>query len=68
MAHNVSYTEKELATAINDLLDLLSETERDTMFEKHHCCEEIWYFGPDGPVGIGLGKYGGHAIGNGENP
>ena len=39
MAHNVSYTEKELATAINDLLDLLSETERDTMFEKHHCCE-----------------------------
>lgn len=68
MAKGLAYTEKELATAINDLMELLSEEQREAMFLKHNCCEEIWVSGPDGPTGMGLGRYGGHAIGDGENP
>jgi hypothetical protein len=68
MAKAPAYTEKQLATAINDLMELLSEEQRNEMFEKHYCCEEIWMCGPDGPTGRGLGKYGGHAIGDDEIP
>lgn len=67
------YTEQELALAINDLIVIAENfeicgmtliEELNALREKHEVIEEICTYGPDGPVGIGLGNFGGHAVGD----
>lgn len=61
------YTEKELAEAISDLIvvaEFYNQSELNVLRKKHPVIDEICEFGPDGPVGIGLGNFGGHAVGD----
>ncbi len=64
----MKYSELELATAIRDLIQLALDKDLDSEIEKlsaqHPAIDEIGEFGPTGPVGSGLGIFGGHAIGN----
>ncbi len=60
-------TEKELVEALAFLWEKLKthipEAEQNEITEKFNCVDEIEQFGVDGPVGMGLGRYGGHAVG-----
>lgn len=40
-----------------------TEEELEQLKKDHSCIEELDEYGPNGPVGIGLGRMGGHAIG-----
>lgn len=66
------YSERELAEAIEALLgcvrDLHDDPDAaiDRLKEKHPVIDEIDEFGPRGPAGIGLGRFGGHAVGGDE--
>lgn len=71
----MKYSEKEIADAIYDLITTMETTvnetstlfllrkELDELRQKHPVINEIYEYGPDGPVGIGLGKIGGHTVG-----
>lgn len=63
----MKYSEKEMADAIQELIDIIISKIRTHEFyqlcEKHEVIHEIYQFGPDGPAGIGLGNFGGHAVG-----
>lgn len=74
----MKYSEKEMADAIDDLLSFINGVAQygteeskffpfkqkfDELMVKHPVIKEIDNFGPDGPVGIGLGNFGGHAVG-----
>ena len=67
---NPKYTEFEMAKAINALweivCDSVNETIQDTLKEQHPVIDEIDEFGPAGPAGIGLGRFGAHAVGPGD--
>ncbi len=60
------YTPLELANAINAMLALLYEScgssRIEALLEEHDCIAEVDQFGPTGPCGMGLGRYGGHAV------
>lgn len=61
----MKYTEEELAKAIEALIETYSLNTKegfDKLCEQHPCIEEINLFSADGPVGLGLGKYGGHSV------
>lgn len=62
----MKYTEKQLADAIAALLQIIVDAGMDDKVEEvcnqHQCVEEVNLFGPDGPVGLGLGRFGGHAV------
>jgi hypothetical protein len=58
------YTELELATAIEEILEDLPEDRMLYFTEKFPCCDEIRQFGALGPTGSGLGKFGGHVVGD----
>ena len=66
----MKYTEIELASAIEDLITLMRQVTQErggdlaNLREKHKVIDEIYKYGPHGPAGIGLGCYGGHAIGD----
>ena len=63
---NKRYTERELTTTIEKLIELLKPHLSDEHFDKicqeDPIIEEVNQFGPGGPCGMGLGYYGGHAI------
>ena len=50
------------ATWIADIYRLRRENKPDVWY----CADELQQFGPNGPVGIGLGRMGGHAVGDEE--
>lgn len=68
----MKYSELQLATAMHELLEFAQETARllpgggtallDELIDKHPCLDEINQFGPTGPIGSGLGRFGGHAV------
>ncbi len=66
----MSYSEKQYAEALEAVWDALEALEgcdydtvdRKTLMEKYPILHEINEFGAQGPVGLGLGKFGGHAI------
>jgi hypothetical protein len=53
--------------AMDDMWELLKQKATPEELEKlksdHSCIDEIDEFGPNGPCGIGLGNFGGHAVG-----
>lgn len=59
--------ETELAMAIDAMWEKLKETmsedEQDAFTKIHPIISEIDEFGIEGPIGSGLRKFGGHAIG-----
>lgn len=63
-----AYTELELAKAIEDLIEIvrphMPDDAWDALEKKHPCIEEINTFCAEGPCGMGLGYFGGHAIGD----
>lgn len=62
----MKYSERDLASAIDALLKKLkdaSEEELEALFNEHPCIHEVNEFGADGPIGLGLGRFGGHAVG-----
>lgn len=63
------YTESELVAALWTLwqrMELpLTEPEMEALFVKHPVLEELNFCGPSGYCGLGLGRIGGHAIGDG---
>jgi glutamine synthetase adenylyltransferase len=63
-----AYTYKEMSDALNDmweiLLKKLNPQEIEELKDKHPVINELDESGPQGYCGIGLGKYGGHAIGD----
>lgn len=42
----------------------LTEAQMEALFEAHPVLEELNMSGPAGYVGLGLGRYGGHAVGD----
>lgn len=63
------YTEEDFAKAIEDLLEALikvDESTADALIGKHEVIEEINCYGISGPVCLGLGNYGGHAVEEGD--
>jgi hypothetical protein len=63
-----AYKYNEMSEALNDMWELLKEKvsppELEALKEKHPVIHELDESGPNGYCGIGLGKYGGHAIGD----
>lgn len=64
------YSERELSQALelvwNLLTPHLSDARRDELTEQHQILNEIDRFGAGGPAGLGLGRCGGHAVGDGD--
>jgi len=67
----MKYSEKEMADAIDNLISIIANSHDGTDLlykfqlacEKHPVIQEIYNYGPNGPAGIGLGNFGGHAVG-----
>lgn len=63
----MKYSEAELADAIDALIEEIKKrvpNSLSTIEANHPVVKEIDMFGPDGPCGIGLGQFGGHAVGD----
>lgn len=58
----------EIATEIGAMVERIGKSMTDEEFDRYlderPLAEEINAFGPRGPVGLGLGRYGGHAVGD----
>lgn len=65
------YQQHDFEQAMDAMWELLkvsaTEQELERLKIAHPCVEELDEYGPNGPVGIGLGRMGGHAIGGGED-
>lgn len=61
------YSQRDLETALGDLWEavekLLPTPIIEELTKKNHILAELWECGRNGPVGIGLGRFGGHAVG-----
>lgn len=59
-------TQRQLAECIEDFWECYKgeypPTMQDEMIKKYPFLEEIEKYGPSGPIGQGLGIFGGHAI------
>jgi len=59
-------TEQELCKALEvvweRLKEFIPEEEQEKIKAEHDVVDEIDQFGATGPVGLGLGRYGGHAV------
>ena len=66
----MAYHKNDIALALEACWELLkprlSTEQIRHLLESHACLEEIDEYGAYGPVGIGLGCIGGHAIGQEE--
>lgn len=64
----MAYTEKQLVEALHFVWEKLKthipEGEQTEVTEMFPCVDELEQFGPTGPIGSGLGRFGGHAIGD----
>ena len=66
----MKYTSKDIGIAINELLNIIEqkmneeefELTIDKLCEEFPLIQEVHLSGPNGYCGIGVGKYGGHAI------
>lgn len=64
------YTEEQLSEALESALKLIlklksrEDSEVEKLMDQHPCIREVSQFGANGPVGLGLGRIGGHAIGD----
>jgi hypothetical protein len=69
----VFYNREDAVNALEDLWDLLVDQKWDLakeyppelqeLVKKHKILQELAEFGPNGPVGLGIGRIGGHAVG-----
>jgi len=63
----VPYTKFDLESAMEAMWEVLKTTASEEQLEKlksdHSSINEVDEYGANGPAGIGLGNYGGHAVG-----
>ncbi len=66
----MKYTERQLAEAIERLMKTIQEIDPEHAEEyldrdekEFEVIGHIRFYGPYGPLGLGLGRFGGHAVG-----
>jgi len=64
MAYNKEQLEAALVALWKASWNKLSPNMQDLLLTEHFVFRELEEFGEDGPVGLGLGNFGGHAIGD----
>lgn len=63
----MAYQKSDLEYAMQAMWELLEKLatpeQREALKFTHPCIQELDDYGPNGPVGLGLGVIGGHAVG-----